>query len=91
MYHYISVPPPDADIYRRDLSVSPANFERQLGYLIENGYTTITLRDLVYHLTVGDSLPEKPVILTFDDGYRDNFFHAYRLRATLTAWAPSLW
>ena len=79
MYHYISVPPPDADVYRRDLSVTPANFEQQLRYLAENGYTTITLKDLVYHLTLGYPLPERPVILTFDDGYRDNFFHAYRL------------
>ena len=79
MYHYISEPPPGADIYRRDLSVTPANFEQQLRYLAENGYTTITLKDLVYHLTQGYPLPERPVILTFDDGYQDNFFHAYRL------------
>jgi len=79
MYHYLSVPPSDADIYRRDLSVTPENFEQQLHYLAENGYTTITLQDLVYYLTLGYPLPERPVILTFDDGYRDNFFHAYRL------------
>lgn len=79
MYHYISVPPPDADVYRRDLSVSPAGLEQQLRYLADNGYSAITLKDLVYHLTLGYPLPEKPVILTFDDGYRDNFFHAYRL------------
>lgn len=79
MYHYISVPPPGANLYRRDLSVTPANFEQQLRYLVENGYTTITLQALVYHLTRGYPLPERPVILTFDDGYRDNFFHAYRL------------
>lgn len=79
MYHYLSVPPSDADIYRQDLSVTPENFEQQLRYLTENGYTTITLKDLVYHLTRGYPLPERPVILTFDDGYRDNFLHAYRL------------
>jgi len=79
MYHYVSEPPPDADTYRRDLSVTPENFEQQLRYLTDNGYTTITLKDLVYHLTLGDPLPERPVILTFDDGYRDNFLHAYRL------------
>jgi peptidoglycan/xylan/chitin deacetylase (PgdA/CDA1 family) len=79
MYHYISVPPPEADIYRRDLSVTPETFEQQLRYLAENGYTTVTLRDLTYHLTRGYPLPERPVILTFDDGYRDHFFQAYRL------------
>lgn len=78
MYHYISEPPPDADIYRQDLSVTPENFEAQLRYLAENGYTTITFTDLIYHLTLGRPLPKRPVILTFDDGYRDNFLHAYR-------------
>ena len=34
---------------------------------------------MVYYLTLGEPLPEQPVILTFDDGYRDNFLHAYRL------------
>jgi len=79
MYHYISEPPPDADLYRLDLSVTPQNFEQQLRYLVENGYTTITLTDLVYHLTLGYPMPERPVILTFDDGYRDHFLQAYRL------------
>jgi peptidoglycan/xylan/chitin deacetylase (PgdA/CDA1 family) len=79
MYHYVSEPPPDADAYRQDLSVTPENFEGQLRYLIENGYTTITLKELIYHLTLGRPLPERPVILTFDDGYRDNFLQAYRL------------
>jgi peptidoglycan/xylan/chitin deacetylase (PgdA/CDA1 family) len=79
MYHYISEPPPDANIYRRDLSVTPANFEMQLAWLRSQGYQSITLADLVYHLAVGWSLPEKPVILTFDDGYRDNYTNAFPL------------
>jgi peptidoglycan/xylan/chitin deacetylase (PgdA/CDA1 family) len=79
MYHYISEPPPDADIYRRDLSVSPDNFEAQLAWLKDEGYQSITLTDLVYHLRLGWPLPDKPVILTFDDGYRDNYTNAFPL------------
>ncbi len=79
MYHYVSEPPPDADIYRRDLSVTPANFEAQLAWLLSQGYEDITLTDLVYHLALGWPLPDKPVILTFDDGYRDNYTHAFPL------------
>jgi peptidoglycan/xylan/chitin deacetylase (PgdA/CDA1 family) len=79
MYHYISAPPPDADIYRLDLSVTPQNFEAQLAWLRSQGYTTITLGDLVYHLTLGRPLPDKPVVLTFDDGYRDNYENAFPL------------
>jgi len=79
MYHYISEPPADAGAVRRDLSVSPANFEAQLAWLRSQGYESITLTDLVYHLTLGWPLPEKPVIFTFDDGYRDNYTNAFPL------------
>lgn len=79
MYHYISVPPKNADAIRRDLSVSPGAFEQQLRYLRENGYQAISLYDLNRHLQRGDPLPAKPVILTFDDGYRDNFDFAFPL------------
>jgi len=79
MYHYISVPSPDADDVRRDLSVTPQDFEEQLRYLVEAGYHSITLRDLIYYLAIGKRLPRKPIILTFDDGYRDNYTRAYPL------------
>jgi peptidoglycan/xylan/chitin deacetylase (PgdA/CDA1 family) len=77
MYHYVSVPPDDADIYRLDLSVTPDQFEEQLAWLDDNGYTTITLYQFTEWLTDGTELPEKPVILTFDDGYRDNYENAF--------------
>jgi peptidoglycan/xylan/chitin deacetylase (PgdA/CDA1 family) len=79
MYHYLSTPPPDADIYRRDLSVSPELFAAHLDAMQAAGYTAISLYDLLAHLTQGAPLPDKPVILTFDDGYRDNFEHALPL------------
>ncbi|HSN77470.1 MAG TPA: polysaccharide deacetylase family protein [Anaerolineae bacterium] len=79
MYHYLSDPPPGADRYRRDLSVSPALFEQHLAYLQAQGYQSITLYDLLYHLTQGAPLPDKPVIITFDDGYRDNYANAFPL------------
>lgn len=79
MYHYISAPPPDADRYRKDLSVSPEQFESHLRYLREHGYTSISLSNLVYHLTQGTPLPPKPIILTFDDGYADHYTQAFPL------------
>jgi peptidoglycan/xylan/chitin deacetylase (PgdA/CDA1 family) len=77
MYHYISVPPPDADVYRMDLSVRPENLDAQMAWLAQNGYTTITMKELLYHLSLGWPLPEKPIVLTFDDGYRDAYEFAY--------------
>jgi peptidoglycan/xylan/chitin deacetylase (PgdA/CDA1 family) len=73
MYHYVSDLPPGADRLRRDLTVSPENFEAQLQYLASAGYHPITLTDLYHCLTEGYPLPDKPVVLTFDDGYRDAY------------------
>lgn len=78
MYHYISTPPEDADRYRLDLSVTPEDFYKQMSWLSENGYTTISLYDLLYSLSIGwPPLPDNPVIITFDDGYVDNYDNAF--------------
>lgn len=79
MYHYISELPSDANDIRRGLSIPPAQFEAHLRYLKSNGYHTISLHQLLLHLTRGEPLPEKPIILTFDDGYRDNYDRAFPL------------
>lgn len=57
-----------------DLFVSAASMEEQLQYLQENGYETIWFSDLAH---IEDY--EKPVILTFDDGYDDNYTVLYPL------------
>lgn len=79
MYHYLSDAPPDADIYRRDLTVSPSLFAAQLDRIAAEGYTVIRLYDLIAYLTEGTPLPDKSVVLTFDDGYRDNYENALPL------------
>ena len=76
MYHYISPIPPDADSYRRELTVEPEFFTAHMDYLAKNGYTTVTLRDLYNALAAGLAFPAKPIILTFDDGYRDHYEYA---------------
>jgi peptidoglycan/xylan/chitin deacetylase (PgdA/CDA1 family) len=59
-------------------ALSPDRFRRQLGYLKRKGYTPISLDDLYeYFLRRTISLPQKPVIITFDDGYMDNYENAY--------------
>jgi len=58
------------------LFVSPVEMEKQLAYLNDNGYQTITYEDWS-HLEDFD----KPVMLTFDDGYEDNYTELYPLLA----------
>jgi peptidoglycan/xylan/chitin deacetylase (PgdA/CDA1 family) len=77
MYHYISQPPPDSDEYRVDLSVTPDMFRQQMTYLRDNGYTAIDFYDLTSAIAGQSELPDKPVLLTFDDGYIDNYEAAY--------------
>lgn len=72
MYHYVSWLPPGADAVRKDLTVSPKDFEDHLRYLRDNGYNTVTAVDLWWSLDTGKPLPPKPVLLTFDDGYADH-------------------
>ncbi len=79
MYHYISQPPADADVYRVDLSVTPDNFRQQLAWLRDNGYTGIDYYELSLAIVGVTELPEKPVLLTFDDGYLDNYIAAFPL------------
>ncbi len=77
MYHYVSIPPEDADVYRTDLSVEPEVFREQMAYLAENGFTTVDLYDLSRTISNKQELPEKPIILTFDDGYLDIYENAF--------------
>lgn len=59
------------------LSITPAQFDKQMAYLAKNGYHTITPDQLLAYLRKGQELPEKPVLITFDDGYADNYTNAY--------------
>lgn len=70
MYHAVS-----NDIWGiEELFVMPERLEEQLKYLTENGYDPIFFEDL-YHVEDYD----KPVILTFDDGYEDNYTELFPL------------
>ncbi len=66
------------EAYHGRYVVSPAEFEQDLLYLKRHGYTTILVEDLIAY-TQGGSLPEKPILLTFDDGYYNNYLYAFPL------------
>ncbi len=77
MYHYVEPLPEDADELRVGLTVQPGIFRQQLAYLHARGYRSVSLYDLLYYLAHGKTLPEKPIVFTFDDGYRGLHKHAF--------------
>jgi len=77
-YHRVQAPPADfphwSAAHKKQFityDVVPTAFAAQLDWLRAHGYTTILPRDLTAHWDYGVSLPEHPVIITFDDGSRD--------------------
>ncbi|MCL2033963.1 MAG: polysaccharide deacetylase family protein [Oscillospiraceae bacterium] len=70
-------------------NISPEEFEKDLEYLSQNGYETVFISDLIAYVNTGGRLPEKPVVLTFDDGYYNNlkaipYLEKYNMRIMLS-------
>lgn len=73
MYHKIS------DTTHDELTLRQSDFAAQLRWLAENGYVTISFTELVQHHARRANLPQKPIIISFDDSYHNNFVFAYPL------------
>jgi peptidoglycan/xylan/chitin deacetylase (PgdA/CDA1 family) len=58
-------------------NVTPAAFARQMEYLARNDYNIITFDELINYKQNGKKIPSKSVIITFDDGYVDNYLNAF--------------
>lgn len=61
--------------------ITPAQLEADLAYLQAQGFTSVTVSDLTAFARGEAALPEKPVMLTFDDGHYNNVFYAEPLLA----------
>ncbi len=73
MYHHLTSSGNNSTI------ITPAHFERQLQLIQREGYTAVSLQDLVDFVYNGGTLPKKPVLLTFDDGYESVYLEAFPL------------
>lgn len=71
MYHRIDYLRPTLPAITRRLTVDPRDFAGQMTWLKAHGYHTLTQHQLLDGLLGGEPLPAKPVVITFDDGYRD--------------------
>ncbi len=75
MYHHVLKDPSRQGEY----VVSPQMLEEDFAYLKELGYESVVVQDLIAYVQDGAPLPEKPIMITFDDGYLSNLVYAYPL------------
>lgn len=71
MYHSIAIEKGN------ELRVPPEKFAEQMKYLHDNGYNTLSLDELNDFLMSNKQVPEKSIVITFDDGYQDNYTNAF--------------
>ncbi len=77
MYHYVRDYNNAQDKTGMNLSVSPGNFDTQMKFLKDNGYTAVGLDYVISPYTLEGQPTLKPVIITFDDGYSDAYTNAF--------------
>jgi peptidoglycan/xylan/chitin deacetylase (PgdA/CDA1 family) len=81
----------DSPAVRRYIA-TPDTLEKELAYLKENGYASVSFDDLASRLTRGTELPAKPVIISFDDNWQSQYVYAvpllkkYGFTATFYIW-----
>jgi len=78
IYHHFA-PDLPSDPQQASISVTTSAFDDQLGWLADNGYTSITVAELYNAFYYDLPLPAKPIILVFDDGYSEVYQLAFPL------------
>jgi hypothetical protein len=61
------------------LTVTRRQLEEHFQFLVSEGYNCVSLQEVINHVSTGSPLKKKPLILTFDDGYKNNFTVLYPL------------
>lgn len=77
MYHHINYLPLNATKLQRDLTVSPETFEKQMEYLFKQNYQPITFEEFFNFLKTKREIPERSLIITFDDGWKNQYQYAF--------------
>ena len=72
-YHHVSSDTPAST------SISPEQFDKHLQWLEDNNFQAVPLVDALAKIHAGETLPDKTVAITFDDGYLDNYLTAFPL------------
>jgi peptidoglycan/xylan/chitin deacetylase (PgdA/CDA1 family) len=77
LYHHIAVLPENASRSQKRWTLSPKRFEEQIAWLAAHGFHPVTLTQLVAHRKEGKLLPSSPIVLSFDDGWKDQYTGAF--------------
>ncbi len=60
-----------------EVTIKPEILREHLKYINEQGYTTLTMKQLEDYILNNSPIPEKSILITFDDGYMDNYYNAF--------------
>ena len=60
-----------------EVTITPEMLKTQLKYIKDEGYVTLTLSELKAYLLNNSPIPNKSIVITFDDGYMDNYYNAF--------------
>ena len=77
LYHNFVTQVPETDPDNFNYINTPESFEENIKTLLENGYTIISMKELDEANNYKKGLPNKPIIITFDDGYYSNYEYIY--------------
>jgi peptidoglycan/xylan/chitin deacetylase (PgdA/CDA1 family) len=77
MYHHVVDLPANASELQQTWTVAPKNFDAQMQWIAEHGFHSITMAQLVGHLKQRQPLPAKPIIISFDDGWVEQYATAF--------------
>lgn len=84
MYHHIAEE-------TNDVTITPSLFEEHMQAILDAGYTPVFPEELMDYVNCSGSLPDNPILITFDDGYYSNYEYAfpilqkYNMKATIFA------
>jgi peptidoglycan/xylan/chitin deacetylase (PgdA/CDA1 family) len=77
LYHHIA----------SDREITPQGFENQLRFLLDQGYRSLSMNNLVQNIRGEKTIAAPGFVLTFDDGYQDNYTHAFSILQKLSVQA----
>lgn len=77
IYHSVRPYYPGITNLVKEYTVPPDIFDNQMKYLADNGFTVVTFDDVWAYFQNGTPLPAKPVMITLDDGWENQYVYAY--------------